>query len=1008
MRVVLPVLSFLVIAALGVGGWFLLGSRDSMERGASLSQEAALAPQEADQVMTLPGVGAPEIPVQGESSPVSERIDLVEEVPDQPTSIREIRSLSGRVLDDLGQPVPDARVLVGRSSEFGGIPLERLVGLAGELGRVEEGKTDGEGRFRLETSLRGELRFVIRAPAFAPLRSSREVTGGDVAMVADFILERGVILSGHVVDEAGTGIPGVGIETIEAASGGLFTLSWAASGREPQTRSGPGGAFEVNELAVGPYLLRLGHPEYLDLKVEGAVDRPGQAVTGMSLVMKRGSTIAGRVIGVEPGQASELLVRALPSSDVDIDMLDVFNGARLAELTADGSFELRGLGEGKYRLTAIEASDGESIFAEAKSAITIAETGQRDVLIDLRKPAGLTLRVLDATTNAPVTRFKVEAGVFRPRDLKDREGMVWPESPDGRATFPDVPPEELSTTAGSGAHLRVSAVGYESLSVTGVELAPGTVVDLGDVRLSPVATITVVVLDDLTGEPIEGARASLHVVDESMESGGRRVSMALNMNGDEGFVMSGQDGTSSGRTDEKGVVELPSLPGQRCSLEVSHRNYAQFQGDPVSLPQEGGLELEARMVKGGTVIVTVLGAEGAPKSGVRVRHSPAATMGSSRKSNSQGIVKFAHLAGGLYYFEIVEAAGPLIMSSDTASMTTGIAADGDHPARRGVEVEVREGASSEITLVARPEGSVSGRVTEAGEPLVGATISFEEGFGREDSLHRRMFGFAGGPSDRTDSQGRYRLDALKVGDYLMKVSHPKRAMQSSFEVSVHEGDNQIDQDLPVAILEGRVTDSEGRGVAGITVKVGRYREPGSGELPYARVGSLFIGTGSGGGMAISSEGVESFDSRTDANGHYVLRGVQDKVKLYVETSSSQYQAARSEPVTCGENQTRRDVDIEVYEAGEVRIAVLDAVGAPISMGWVELEFVGEADPMPDPVQGFIGDSGETSIGSLRPGRWRASGRTMAMYEGDVDRQATPVVVEVVAGETAELTLHLLE
>jgi hypothetical protein len=1009
-------LAVFALLLLAVGAWYVTrGDAPGEAAAVELEAEGGL---EQDSALSPGGLADAPQPVDLGVVPVtSERTAAVEEAVDADPLKTIQRAVIGRVVDGFGKPVAGARVLGGHSSGFGEIPLERLANMDGALGRIEEGKTDREGRFRLETSMRGELRFVVRASGFAPLRTRRGVTGGDEAKLADFVLEQGAILRGYVVDEAGTGIPDVAIDAVEAAGADLFTVSFVAGGQEPQTRSGVGGAFELNELAVGPYLLRLAHPEHPDLKVEGAADRPGQASTGLRLVMKRGYTIAGRVSGLGPGQASELKVRAVPTTGVDLDLFGALGGARVAELGADGSFELRGLSEGKFRLNAIDATEEDSIFAEARSAVTMAETGQRDVNIELRKPSGVTLRVLDATTGAPVTRYQVETGNFRLQALENSQGMQWCEWPDGKGTFADIPSEDLPIGGRGGTRFVVSAVGYESLTLTGIEPVPGSIVDLGDVRLTPVATITVRVVDDATGELVEGARVSLREVEESLPQGERRVSMGINPSSGESFVMPGQEGSSQGRTDEEGVAELPSLPGKLCSLGVKHRSYAEYRVEAVMLPEQGGLELEARLSKGGTVIVTVLGADGEPKQGVRVQHSGAEEdvtrvigggMG-SRKSNSKGIVKFAHLAEGLHHFEIQEGTDRMIVNSGSTLVMAGFPV-GEKSAH-GRSVEVREGSSTEITLHARPEGIVSGRVTEAGEPLVGASISFDEDSGSDESTHLRMLGFGGGPSARTDSQGRYSVDALKVGDYLMKISHPRRVMPASLEISVREGENQVDQDLPVAILEGRVTDPEGKPVAGITVKANRYSESESGEVQRTVVSSIIVGDGSGGAMSITTGDPESSDTLTDVDGRYVLRGVQHDVELYVEASSSQYQRARSEPVTCGENQTRRDVDIEVYEAGHVRVAALDADGAPMGMCLVELEFVGDADPMPAPARGFIADTGETTVDSLRPGRWRVSARTIGMMGptgGDEERIAAPVEVDIVATETAEVTLDFLE
>lgn len=1021
MRAFQLLLALVVLSALLGGAWYLTrddgsapGSAAVLENGRAPEQPQALSPVEL--------TDAPES-AELEAAPIaSERTAVAETAGQEVEAPSGTRAILGRVVDEFGTAVAGARVFAGRTSGFGGIPLERMAKMESPFGVVEETESDGEGRFRMATALRGELRFAVRAVGFAPLRTTREVSGAGEASLEDFVLERSVILSGHVVDEAGSGIPGVAIEAIEAESGSGFTFAFMGGSREPLTRSGAGGAFEVNELAAGPYKLRLSHPEHPDLLVEGLVDRPGQSSAGLRLVMERGFEIAGRVTGLEPGQASELQVRAMPVGGENFDPLGGFVGVRFAELAPDGAFELRGLREGEFRLQAIESRSDMSMFADGRSAATLAETGRRDVRIELREALGLTLRVLDAETGSPVTSYTVEAGRFWMQPLRDAEGQASTEHPDGVATFTDIQPEDVpGGDDDPRTRIKVSAEGYQSLTLQDVELVPGSVVDLGDLRLAPVALISVRVVDATSGEPIEGARVSLEEVEEALGAGERRISMDFSSDAGEDIVLPGQGDQSRGRTDEEGLVELPSLPGKLCELKVTHRSYADYTGEAVMLPESAGLELEARLTAGGTVIVTVLGADGEPKKGVRVRQSRVGEgMGivlgggpGSRKSSSKGIVKFAHLAAGLHHFEIQgDAGGGMILGDGAQVMIAGFGAGGESAEDEGVDVEVSEGSTSEITLHASPEGVVTGRVTEAGEPLIGASVTFDEKSKGGAGAEMRMLGFGGGPSARTDSQGRFSLEGLEVGEYTMKISHPTRVMPASFEFTVREGENRVEEDLSVAILEGRVTDSEGKAVAGVEVRPKRYAEAASGGMQRTVMRSFVVGDGGGGAMSFSSGGPEAPTTRTDADGRFVLRGVEHDVELYVEASSARYQEARSEPVTCGENQTRRDVDIEVFEAGHVTVSVLDADGTPASMCLAELEYLGPADPMPDPERGFIGETGETTIDSLRPGRWRVGARSMGMMGpgagGGDPRTATPVEVEVEAGETAVVTLQLLE
>ena len=74
---------------------------------------------------------------------------------------------------------------------------------------------------------------------------------------------------------------------------------------------------------------------------------------------------------------------------------------------------------------------------------------------------------------------------------------------------------------------------------------------------------------------------------------------------------------------------------------------------------------------------------------------------------------------------------------------------------------------------------------EGGVALAGAQLSLSER--REEGQRaamRRMMGLSSGPKARSDSSGRYAFQDLVVGEYTLEVSHPTRAMPSSFAVVV--------------------------------------------------------------------------------------------------------------------------------------------------------------------------------------------------------------------------------
>jgi len=1006
-HLLLGLFATLVIAA---GAWYAGQSpADEGTEGLALSQESAKEAGDLSQSTELAAASAPEVGAREEAE-LDTSGSRAPETGNAAAAADAGRSIVGRVVDEFGNPVPDARVFVAVNSGFTSSQIDRLRdGLDGRLS-VERAQTDEGGRFELASKLRGELRFAVRASAFAPLRVLREVEGGDEAEVEDLVLVRGVTLSGYVVDQAGVGVPGVGLDPIVTERSGGLVMTFGARASDSLATSGPDGGFLLDELAAGPFRLRLTHPDHPDLVVDGESSLPGESVSGLRYVLEDGFTIDGFVRGLQPGQSQGLVVRAKPE-ELDFDPIAGFGSPRLATLDVDGAFRLRGLTEGAHVLHVIDANEEAALFAQERSAALRAEAGARGVELTVAESYGLTFRVLDDATGAPLTTFEVEAGASWLEVLRNSEGDTRTEYPGGRVTLEDVQVDPARPQT----QVKVTAVGYAPRLVEGIELVAGEVTDLGDVRLERVPILTVRVVDDSTGEPVAKARVRLTERPAALASGERRISFDLGGSEEAGFPMGGTE-SSRAETDEDGIAELPSLPGKLCRLRVEGRKFAEYTLPELQIPESGDFEIEARLKRGGTVVVTVLDPGGEPKAGARVRQRPVGGDGGplvlggagSRKTKSNGTVTFKNLPEGAHRFSLEdESPGGMILEGGGQMMLGGVS---PNSMERGEEVLVTEGGEAELTLHAAPRGSVVGRVTERGQPLVGATLTFEAvSSGEDEEMRRLMPMFGGGTAATSDGQGAFLQEELKVGEYTVRISHSSRAMDAEFELTVGAGEQRENFDLAVAMIEGRVLDSDGKPAVGIEVRPERVQQS---EGPQRAVAMSFVvqGDSGGGAMTFSSGGGAKPTTVTDEDGRYLLRGVASDVELVVRTRDDDFQPGESDPITVGANQTRRDVDIAVYAAGSLTVLVQNRDGSAASYCMAELDFVGEAEEAPGPEREFVGESGQTTVRSLRPGKWQVGAYTVNMMGPDggeaPTRRAEPVVIEVRPGETIEVLLEL--
>ena len=905
------------------------------------------------------------------------------------------RRVTGRVVDELGRPVAGALVEVSRS---GGLLLE-LEGLRG-IGRARaEARTDGQGEFVLTSGLRGKHPVEVKASGFAPLRVDRDLAGGEVAPLEDLVLLRGVELRGFVVDAAGLGVAGVGIvPRTPQPSGFVVTLSGRVD--DPDFTTEDDGSFHIDQLAAGPFELALQHPDHPTKTVTGTVERAGELVTNLRYTLEDGFPITGFVRGSSVSEGQALEVRARPLGQ-DLYHPETLQGERRTEVAADGSFRLRGLARGRYVLHLLEPAEGR-MWSPASSAGVEAEAGDAGVELRYSAGHGVTFRVVDDLTGEPVEAFRVEYGSQFLRPVVDDDGRVRERYEGGRVELSDARVEEDTLVTG----LRISSDRHERFDLEGVKLSADEVVDLGELRLKPVPELVVRVVEDGSGEPVEGARVVLR---EHRDLDGLdtflRVGVA-DLDLEDGGV-TGLPGISSqlrerkGATDGDGIVRLGSLPGRQVDVEVKARGLASGRLEGVVLPAADH-ELEVRLSQGGTARVTVLDPQDGPIARARVRTRPEGAnhlgAGEARRTRESGVVTFSGLAPGRHRFWLVTERGQgtfLIPPSNAGS-------------DEGVVVEVSEGGEVEVVLRAPARALVRGRVTENGQALPGARLSFSEKRSEEEGgALSGLSLFGGSVAATTDSRGEYEAEGLEAGPCTVRISHPERAMDATFELDIAPGESGEDFALTVAVLEGRIVDSEGRPAAGVEVRAERAGD----DSREVAIVMMSVVSDSSGAVTLSSGPGQPRPVRTDEDGRYSLRGVEPHVPLVVQAVEGAYEAATSREVEVADGQVRADVDLVVHEGGSLLVSVVDSAGSPVDFCTVQLRWAGEAEGAPGDRNEFAGPGGAVLVEGLRPGSWEVTAReagVMTTLDGQERpaRSAPAQVRKVEPGEAGELTLVL--
>jgi len=171
----------------------------------------------------------------------------------------------------------------------------------------------------------------------------------------------------------------------------------------------------------------------------------------------------------------------------------------------------------------------------------------------------LVFHVVDGRSGAALEEFEVRAGRSFLRPLLGAEGRIRHAFPGGEVRFPGL----IEGRAGEDLQLAIVARGYEELRLPGLYVAPGRELDLGTLRLSRAPRLTVLVLDDLTGAPVAGARVTLLAANALAAPEGHPP-------------LPGPLDPWSARTDRDGRVLLTSRPGEAARLSVRHGEHAPF------------------------------------------------------------------------------------------------------------------------------------------------------------------------------------------------------------------------------------------------------------------------------------------------------------------------------------------------------------------------------------------------------------------------------------------------
>ncbi len=928
------------------------------------------------------------------------------------TEVKSSTALSGRVVGSDGRGVAKAKVYGAPAEGFEFLPLDAVDPKRMPWAHRADTETDAEGRFQIDVGAQTHVKLAVRAAGFAPLDAERTLARGEREL-GEIALEQGVVLEGRVIDAQGRAVAEA--ELVSQPRNNGFAFGPMGRSRAPLARTDAQGRFRIDMLASGPWRLLVSSEDHPDKTFEGLTERPGAQVANLEFALEEGAQILGRVTGAKPEQLASLQVSAQPRAENEesgglVFGPDGFQMPRRAKVGTDGSFTLRGLKPNQnYRLSAQRDEMGMFAFGMGGRGGVNAKSGDRGVEVPLQADPAITCQVVDSASGAPVTEMDVKAGYRWMMPLMNADNQPVRTFPDGKVRFDRMPPRMGFGRGGDALKLRIDATGYKSYESPDLQASAGQDIDLGVIRLERAPVCRVEVVDLATGAPLAGAEVTLRLTDSGDQG---RMVFRMSPGGTE---RSNDESSSHGTTGADGKVVLSSFPGKQATLRVKHADRAAYQSQPFALASDSDHEELVKLGRGGDVLVTVTDAQGRPVASVEVEHdlgddqadSPWARRmngdGPSR-TDARGELLFTHQKPGTHRFRISEGGGGMRLFGGGAMRATiafGSAQGEEQPEEPWTSVEVAEGAEARVKLVAPARGTLVGRVREGGKALPGATLSLDEKQEGQPSFGGMgLFGNQNAP--KSSGSGEYKIEGVKPGKYVLSVTHPTRSMPWEGEVEVREGETRFDVDLPIAVVEGRVTGPDGKPIAGARVRAERFAEE-SGQVDQMVSVVMAVSGDDGGAFAFGNGASET--ERTDADGRYTLRGVVTGADLKVHVTGKDLQPGSSAKFRVAPDQTLRGIDLVLKQGGAVELTVMRG-GQPVRNAMVNGTHKGASGD--NQQSESTGPGGVARFTGLEPGDWDFSIEDFSNLGPDSTQPPPPEhrTVKIEAGQTQKVRVDL--
>lgn len=297
----------------------------------------------------------------------------------QPSAAVPVQIVPGQTVDGVRIVLAPGAVLAGTVSLRSGGPAAGARVTAGPVSAL----ADADGLYRLAGIPPGPRQVEVRHPGSNRLVRQVEIAPGTNA--ADFVLDGGQPVAGRVTDEDGDAIEGARVE---------IRLQDPWDPHAYTAASDADGGFLFSAVATGLYDLRAGSPGYAESKSAEALRVEARPVEGVQVVLRRGVTVSGRLLG--------LSFEELAAAEVVAE--EPHGGSRAGPVDYQGRYEISDLAPGDW----LVRGSVRGRHREAEARVTLAP-GAREVERDLRFGGGLALTGSVSYGGAPLPEARVSA-----------------------------------------------------------------------------------------------------------------------------------------------------------------------------------------------------------------------------------------------------------------------------------------------------------------------------------------------------------------------------------------------------------------------------------------------------------------------------------------------------------------------------------------------------------------------------------------------------------------------